>query len=147
MGQCDQVRNMMNTHSDFNVIVSMILEMSQLHKLNRMQLVIKILAPRTTYSFLCTVNVYCTRFLTVTCHLVVTCLWHGLSIRFSYKQLMCRLKFAEFLTINVFMLFFQLEMADICAKSERYVGTQGGGMDQSISFLAEAGSVSLKFCT
>ncbi|XP_033125151.1 N-acetylgalactosamine kinase-like [Anneissia japonica] len=33
----------------------------------------------------------------------------------------------------------KLELADICAKCEQYIGTQGGGMDQSICFLAEAG--------
>ncbi|XP_071964346.1 N-acetylgalactosamine kinase-like [Antedon mediterranea] len=33
----------------------------------------------------------------------------------------------------------KLELADICAKCEQYIGTEGGGMDQSICFLAEAG--------
>lgn len=30
-------------------------------------------------------------------------------------------------------------MASICAKSERYIGTEGGGMDQAIAFMAVAG--------
>ena len=32
------------------------------------------------------------------------------------------------------------ELADLLAKGERYVGTEGGGMDQSVSLLAEEGS-------
>lgn len=35
----------------------------------------------------------------------------------------------------------QVALAEICAKCERYIGTEGGGMDQSISFLAERGKV------
>ncbi|XP_040269954.1 N-acetylgalactosamine kinase [Bufo bufo] len=37
----------------------------------------------------------------------------------------------------------KLELAETCAKCEHYIGTEGGGMDQSISFLAEEGTAKL----
>ncbi|KAE8617826.1 hypothetical protein XENTR_v10009206 [Xenopus tropicalis] len=37
----------------------------------------------------------------------------------------------------------KVELAETCAKCERYIGTEGGGMDQSISFLAEEGTAKL----
>ncbi|XP_074012028.1 N-acetylgalactosamine kinase isoform X4 [Numenius arquata] len=47
---------------------------------------------------------------------------------------------------NYFLCGFkgiQVKLAEICTKSERYIGTEGGGMDQSISFLAEEGTAKL----
>ncbi|KAG9489312.1 N-acetylgalactosamine kinase isoform X1 [Eleutherodactylus coqui] len=37
----------------------------------------------------------------------------------------------------------KVELAETCAKCEHYIGTEGGGMDQSISFLAEEGTAKL----
>lgn len=44
-----------------------------------------------------------------------------------------------------FLLQYQLskrELAIISANAERYIGTQGGGMDQAIAFLGKAGNSS-----
>lgn len=46
------------------------------------------------------------------------------------------------------MFLFQLqilktELADIAARSERYIGTEGGGMDQAIIFCAHEGNLIL----
>ncbi|XP_056138160.1 N-acetylgalactosamine kinase [Lampris incognitus] len=37
----------------------------------------------------------------------------------------------------------KVAIAEICAKCEHYIGTEGGGMDQSISFMAEEGTAKL----
>ncbi|KAM5336898.1 N-acetylgalactosamine kinase isoform 1-T1 [Glossophaga mutica] len=51
---------------------------------------------------------------------------------------------AGLVTITVLgMNLSKVELAEICTRSERYIGTEGGGMDQSISFLAEEGTAKL----
>ena len=35
--------------------------------------------------------------------------------------------------------FTKHELAEYCAKTERYIGTEGGGMDQAIAILATKG--------
>lgn len=35
------------------------------------------------------------------------------------------------------------KIANLCAECERYIGTQGGGMDQAIAFLATEGKLSV----
>ncbi|XP_044294525.1 N-acetylgalactosamine kinase [Varanus komodoensis] len=37
----------------------------------------------------------------------------------------------------------KVELAELCSRSECYIGTEGGGMDQSICFLAEKGTAKL----
>ena len=40
----------------------------------------------------------------------------------------------------------QKELSELTAKCERYIGTEGGGMDQAISLMAHHGMVSLQSC-
>ena len=41
-----------------------------------------------------------------------------------------------------YFAWFQLELSEICQHCEHYIGTEGGGMDQAICFLAQSGTVS-----
>ena len=38
------------------------------------------------------------------------------------------------------LVFTKQQTADFCARSERYIGTEGGGMDQAIAMLATKGN-------
>ena len=42
--------------------------------------------------------------------------------------------------------FTKQQLADYCARSERYIGTEGGGMDQAIAMLATQGMYKKKLC-
>ena len=44
---------------------------------------------------------------------------------------------------NKIVMPIKQEFAELCAKCERYIGTEGGGMDQAISFLGEHGKAML----
>ena len=66
-----------------------------------------------------------------------------------FKSLCCRTEFnTTSICANIHLKCvkkfwnFQLELAEICQRCERYIGTEGGGMDQAIAYLAEAGTVS-----
>jgi N-acetylgalactosamine kinase len=51
---------------------------------------------------------------------------------------------AALITMNAYeKQISRLELAEICQHCERYIGTEGGGMDQSISFLAQKGTAKL----
>ncbi|XP_050301050.1 N-acetylgalactosamine kinase isoform X2 [Anthonomus grandis grandis] len=51
---------------------------------------------------------------------------------------------AALATAHAFGLSLTKEkLADLCASCERYIGTQGGGMDQAIAFLAKEGCAKL----
>ena len=56
----------------------------------------------------------------------------------SSSALVCCSSMVTIVT-NSIQLPSKTRLADICASSERYIGTQGGGMDQAVSFLAQPG--------
>lgn len=43
------------------------------------------------------------------------------------------------------LVYKKQELADYCARSERYIGTEGGGMDQAIAMLATQGTFVVEY--
>ncbi|XP_074773228.1 N-acetylgalactosamine kinase isoform X5 [Athene noctua] len=68
------------------------------------------------------------------------CAPYGYRTRYTNCSRACR---NSSCTTGKYQFSVLVELAEICTKSERYIGTEGGGMDQSISFLAEEGTAKL----
>ena len=59
----------------------------------------------------------------------------------NYIHVLVYFSFLKGLFSPSLLIILQVALAEMCAKCEHYIGTEGGGMDQSISFLAEKGTV------
>jgi galactokinase len=51
-----------------------------------------------------------------------------------------------YLCVRFQLKMTKLEVASLSATSERYIGTEGGGMDQAIAFLGTEGLYSFFHC-